>query len=291
MSAQITFLTAARCPLFDAAHADSAFDGAPHPDCASVVGIGQAELLTGQPLPVIAAIATPIEADACRHEHGVGPRRQQQHLVDVAIGAVVGLGIVGELVPGLAAILGLEQRALFDRGVDALRRTRIGHHHLGVGDVRRLWERPVFGARHLAQRWKLAPALAEIAALEERGGLRPGIERDAARFGDRRDSINILEDEAELRSSQRAPFSLKSTPPPCVPTKMPGRSGKVVKVVACRPESAVSALRHAPDDSRASVVTPLEVATTNQSGALAPSSPITATNMPRFSLNRDRSGL
>ena len=256
-----------------------------------MVGIGQAELLTGQPLPVIAAIATPIEADACRHEHGVGPRRQQQHLVDVAIGAVVGLGIVGELVPGLAAILGLEQRALFDRGVDALRRTRIGHHHLGVGDVRRLWERPVFGARHLAQRWKLAPALAEVAALEERGGLRPGIERDAARFGDRRDGINILEDEAgiaffpacavfadEHAIAMRADEDAETV-----------RQG--VKVVPCRPESAVSALRQAPDDSRASVVTPLEVATTNQSGALARSSPIAASNMPRFSLNRDRAGL
>jgi hypothetical protein len=107
---------------------------------------------------VIAAIAAPIEADACRHEHGVGPRRQQHHLVDVAIGAVVGLGIIGELAPGLAAILGLEQRALLDRGVDALRRARIEHHHLGVGDARRLREGPVFGARYLAQRRKLAPA-------------------------------------------------------------------------------------------------------------------------------------
>jgi hypothetical protein len=52
---------------------------------------------------------------------------------------------------------------------------------------------------------------------------------------------------------------------------MPGRPGKVVKVVACRPASAVPALRHASDDSRASVVTPLEVATSNRSGALAPS--------------------
>ena len=64
--------------------------------------------------------------------------------------------------------------------------------------LRRLREGPVFGARHLAQRRKLAPALAEIAALEERGGLRPGIERDAARFGDRRDGINILDGEAGI---------------------------------------------------------------------------------------------
>ena len=38
----------------------------------------------------------------------------------------------------LAAILGLEQRDLLDRGVDALRRARIERYHLGVGDMRRL---------------------------------------------------------------------------------------------------------------------------------------------------------
>ena len=75
----------------------------------------------------------------------------------------------------------------------------------------------------------------------------------------------------ELRSSQCAPSSLKSTPSPCVPTKMPGLPGKVVKVVACRRASAVPVLCHAPDDSRASVVRPLEVATSNRAGALAPS--------------------
>jgi hypothetical protein len=31
---RLHFLTAARGPLFDAAHADRAFDGAPNPDCA-----------------------------------------------------------------------------------------------------------------------------------------------------------------------------------------------------------------------------------------------------------------
>ena len=50
-----------------------------------------------------------------------------------------------------------------------------------------------------------------------------------------------------------------------------GRLGKAVRVVACRPASAVPPLRQAPDDSRASVVTPFDVATSNRSGALAPS--------------------
>jgi pimeloyl-ACP methyl ester carboxylesterase len=53
--------------------------------------------------------------------------------------------------------------------------------------------------------------LAEIAALEERGGLRPGIERDAARFGDRRDGINILEGEAGIRGQGRSAAAAEST--------------------------------------------------------------------------------
>ena len=148
-----------------------------------MVGIGEAEFPTGQPVPTFAAVAAAIEADAGGHENRLGTGWQQHDLMDVAVSLVLGARIAVELAPGPAAVGRLEQRALLDRGKERVGIARVESQHLEVGDVRRRRKGPALRARHLANRRQLLPALAVIDAAEERSRLRTGIDYDPSPRG------------------------------------------------------------------------------------------------------------
>src|SRR6185437_2738045 len=115
--------------------------------------------------------------------------------MQILIGAVGLARVIRLLAPGLAAILRLEQRALLDRGEEMLRIARIERQHLGVRDMRRRREGPGLVLLR-ADRRLLGPALAEIAALEERGGLGAGQDGDAASLFDGGERVHVLEAQA-----------------------------------------------------------------------------------------------
>src|SRR5579862_7740321 len=164
---------------------------------ADVIGIGEAEFLASHLLPMRAGIHAAIGAAAHGHEHALRLGWRDEDLMQILEGAMIRPRIIGELAPALAAIEGLEHRALLDRGIEMLRIARVDGEHFGMRDMRRRREGPVL-VLLLADRRQLLPAFAEIEALEERGRLGASIDDDLAAIDNGGKRVNVFEPQAVL---------------------------------------------------------------------------------------------